>query len=316
VRAVVITEPGGPDVLRCTDVPDPAPGPGEVLIDVVASGVNRADIAQRQGFYPPPPGASPYPGLEVAGHISSLGPHVTGWSVGDEVCALLAGGGYAERATAPASCLLPIPPGVPLADAAALPEVACTGWSNLIDVAGLRAGDTLLVHGGSSGIGTFAIQFAVALGVTVYATARSSKLDALRALGAVPIDYERDDFAALVQADVVFDIIGAAYLARNIAALKVGGRLVIIGLQGGRKAELDLGALLAKRGTIVATTLRNRPLDEKAAIVRGVRDDVWPLVAGGQVRPIIHTRLPLREAAEAHRIVEASTHVGKVLLLN
>ena len=314
MHAVVITQPGGPDVLRWTEVPDPVPGPGEVLIDVAASGVNRADIVQRQGFYPPPPGASPYPGMEVAGRIASLGPRVTGWSVGDEVCALIPGGGYAERVAAPASCLLPIPAGSATADAAALPEVACTVWSNLIGVAGLRAGETLLVHGGASGIGTFAIQFAVALGVPVFATARSSKLDALRALGATPIDYERDDFATLVQADVILDIIGGAYLQRNVAALKLNGRLVIIGLQGGRKGELDLGSLLAKRGTIAATTLRGRPLDEKAAIVRGVRDDVWPLLADGQIRPVIHARLPLRAAAEAHRIIEASTHVGKVLL--
>jgi putative PIG3 family NAD(P)H quinone oxidoreductase len=314
VHAVVITRSGGPDTLRWSEVPDPTAGSGEILIDVVAAGVNRADIVQRQGFYPPPPGASPYPGLEVSGRIGALGPRVSGWSVGDEVCALLAGGGYAERVAVPAACVLPVPPGVDVADAAALPEVACTVWSNLIDVARLQAGERLLVHGGASGIGTFAIQFAVALGVTVFATARAVKHEAIAALGATPIDYEHDDFAKVVEADVILDIIGGRYLARNLAALRTNGRLVVIGLQGGRTAELDLGALLAKRGSITATTLRSRPLEEKAAIVRGVRDDVWPLVAAGQIKPIVHARLPMSDAPRAHRTIEAGSHIGKVLL--
>lgn len=312
--AVAITEPGGPEVLRWVEAPDPVPGPGEVLIDVVASAVNRADIMQRQGRYPPPPGAPPYPGLECSGRIASLGPGVTAWSVGDEVCALLAGGGYAERVAAPAACVLPVPAGTALDEAAALPEVACTVWANLIMVAGLRGGETLLVHGGASGIGTFAIQFATALGVRVFATARTTKHDAIRALGAAPIDYEHDDFTR-VEADVILDIVGGPYLARNLASLRTGGRLVVIGLQGGRRGELDLGVLMAKRATIAATTLRARPLDEKAKIVRGVRDEVWPLIGKGAIRPVIHTRVPMADAAEAHRIVGASTHVGKVLLV-
>jgi len=314
MHAVVIARSGGPDMLRWSEVPDPTAGPGEVLIDVVAAGVNRADIVQRQGFYPPPPGAPPYPGLEVSGRIGALGPGTSGWSVGDEVCALLPGGGYAEKVTVSTGCVLPVPSGVAVADAAALPEVACTVWSNLIAVARLQRGETLLVHGGASGIGTFAIQFAVALGVTVFATARAAKHEAVAALGATPIDYEHDDFAKLVEADVILDIIGGRYLAQNLAALRTNGRLVIIGLQGGRKAELDLGSLLAKRGSITATTLRSRPLEEKAAIVRGVRADVWPLVAAGRIRPVVHARLSMSDAPQAHRTIEASSHVGKILL--
>jgi putative PIG3 family NAD(P)H quinone oxidoreductase len=314
VHAITITEPGGPEVLRWAEVDDPLPGPGEVLLDVVASAVNRADIVQRQGRYPPPPGAPPYPGMECSGRVAALGPQVSGWSVGDEVCALLAGGGYAERVVAPAGCLLPVPAGVALDEAAALPEVACTVWSNLVDVARLKPGETLLVHGGASGIGTFAIQFAVALGAHVYATARAVKHKAIEALGATPIDYEAADFAAEVKADVILDIIGGPYLDRNVAALRTNGRLVIIGLQGGRRGEVNLGTLLAKRATVTGTTLRSRPLAEKAAIVQGVRDQVWPLIEQGRIRPVIDRRVPMRDAAEAHRIVEESAHTGKVLL--
>lgn len=307
MHAIVIADGGE---LRWTEVDDPVPGPGEVLIDVVAAGVNRADLMQAAGKYPPPAGAPPYPGLECSGRVaggSSL-------KQGDEVCALLAGGGYAERVAAPEVCVLPVPRGVPVEDAAALPEAACTVWSNLSMVAGLTAGETLLVHGGASGIGTFAIQYAVALGCEVFATARRAKHSAITALGATAIDYETEDFAEKVAADVVLDIVGAPYLARNLTALKTNGRVVIIGTQGGRKAELDLGLMLAKRATVAATALRTRPLAEKAAIVAGVRDEVWPLVEQGRIRPVIDRRLPMPEAAEAHRMMAESSHTGKILL--
>ncbi|MDT0527426.1 NAD(P)H-quinone oxidoreductase [Micromonospora sp. DSM 115977] len=322
MRAMTVPEPGGPDALVWSEVPDPEPGPGEVVVDVRASAVNRADLLQRQGHYPPPPGAPAYPGLECSGVISAIGPDVAGWEVGREVCALLAGGGYAERVAVPAGQLLPVPAGVDLVDAAALPEVACTVWSNVVQVARLGRGETLLLHGGGSGIGTFAIQLAVALGATVAVTARAAKHERLRELGAAhTIDYREQDFVEEVRrvtggrgADVILDIMGAAYLPRNVAALATGGRLVVIGMQGGRKGELDLGALLAKRGTIAATALRSRPLEEKAEIVRGVREQVWPLVESGAVRPVVDRRVPMTEAARAHRLVESNDHVGKVLL--
>lgn len=323
--AVTIAEPGGPEVLRWEEVPDPdPPGPGEVLIDVHASGVNRPDLLQRAGRYPPPAGAPPYPGLECAGVVAALGPDVvTGLAPGDQVCALLAGGGYAERVAAPAGQVLPVPPGVDLADSASLPEVACTVWANVVEWAGLRAGETLLVHGGGSGIGTFAIQFATALGARVVTTARAAKHAALRELGAaVTVDYPTEDFVAATKdategrgADVILDIMGASYLARNVTALAPDGRLAIIGLQGGRRAELDLAALLTTRGVVAASTLRGRPLADKARIVRGVREQVWPLVGSGAVRPMIDRRLPMAQAAQAHRVLEAGDHVGKILLL-
>lgn len=322
MHAIKIQEPGGPDMLVWSEVPDPEPGPGEVIVDVRASGVNRGDILQRQGHYPPPPGASPYPGLECSGTISAIADDVRGWTVGQQVCALLAGGGYAERVAVPAGQLLPVPDGVDLVDSAALPEVACTVWSNVVRLARLTAGETLLVHGGGSGIGTFAIQLGSALGATVAATARLPKHDQLRKLGAAhTIDYREQDFVEEVRqvtdsrgADVILDIIGAAYLERNLAALATGGRLMVIGMQGGRKAELDLSRLLAKRAAVAATALRPLPLAEKAEIVRGVREQVWPLIAAGRIRPIVDRRLPLTDAAEAHRLVESSEHVGKVLL--
>ncbi|MGC4806617.1 NAD(P)H-quinone oxidoreductase [Micromonospora sp. DT233] len=322
MRAITIPTPGGPDALVWAEVPDPEPGPGEVVVQVRASAVNRADLLQRQGNYPPPPGASAYPGLECSGVIAAVGPDVAGWAVGQEVCALLAGGGYAERVAVPAGQLLPVPDGVDPVDAAALPEVACTVWSNVVQLAGLRGGETLLVHGGGSGIGTFAVQLGAALGATVVVTARSAKHARLRELGAAhTIDYQEEDFVEQVRrvtdgrgADVILDIMGAAYLARNVAALATGGRLVVIGMQGGRKAELDLGALLAKRASVAATALRSRPLAEKAAIVAGVREQVWPLVAAGTVRPVVDRRLPMAEAAAAHRLVESNDHIGKVLL--
>lgn len=323
MHAITIPQPGGPEALVWAEVPDPVPGSGEVLVDVVASAVNRADVVQRQGFYDPPPGASPYPGLECSGRIAALGPGVSGWAVGDEVCALLAGGGYAEKVCVPAGQLLPVPEGMDLVTAAGLPEVTATVWSNVFMVAHLRPGETLLVHGGGSGIGTMAVQLAKAVGARVAVTAGSrDKLERCRELGAdILIDYREQDFVEElgkvtggVGADVILDIVGAKYLARNVDALAVNGRLVIIGLQGGRKAELDIGALLTKRAAVMATSLRGRPLAEKATIVAAVREHVWPLIAGGRVRPVVDRTLPLREAAEAHRVLEESTHVGKVLL--
>jgi putative PIG3 family NAD(P)H quinone oxidoreductase len=314
--AITIPQPGGPEALTWAEVPDPVAGDGEVVVDVAASAVNRADVLQRRGHYNPPAGASPYPGLECSGRIAEVGPGVSGWAVGDEVCALLAGGGYAQKVAVPAGQLLPVPKGVDLVSAAALPEVTSTVWSNVFMVAHLRPGETLLVHGGSSGIGTMAVQLGKAVGATVAVTAGSAdKLAACRDLGAdILVNYREQDFAEEVTADVILDIMGAKYLSRNVDALAVNGRLVVIGLQGGVKGELDLGALLAKRAAVAATSLRPRPLDEKAAIVAAVREHVWPLIEAGTVRPIVDRAIPLAEAAEAHRVVEASTHIGKVLL--
>jgi putative PIG3 family NAD(P)H quinone oxidoreductase len=323
MRAITIRTPGGPDSLRLEDVPAPQAGPGEVLLDVVAAGVNRADVLQRQGHYPPPPGASELPGLEVSGRIAALGEGVGGWAVGDEACALLDGGGYAEQVAVPVGQLLPVPDGVDLADAAALPEVACTVWSNLVTEAGLTEGETVLVHGGSSGIGTMATQVARALGARVAVTAGSrAKLEACRELGAeILVNYREEDFVERVReatggrgADVVLDVVGAKYLDRNVQVLATGGRLVVIGLQGGVKGELNLGRLLTRRGRVVATSLRARPPEEKAAVVAAVREHLWPLVADGQVRPVVHARYPLAEAAAAHAALEESAHIGKIVL--
>ncbi|MFE2924776.1 NAD(P)H-quinone oxidoreductase [Streptomyces goshikiensis] len=323
MHAITIEQPGGPEALVWTEVPDPVAGEGEVLVEVAASAVNRADILQRQGFYDPPPGSSRHPGLECSGRIVAIGPGVSGWAVGDEVCALLAGGGYAERVAVPAGQLLPVPEGVDLVTAAALPEVVCTVWSNIFMIAQLRPGETVLVHGGSSGIGTMAIQLAKAIGAKVAVTAGGpEKLARCRELGAdVLIDYREQDFVAELRAatdgagaDVILDIVGAKYLGRNLDALAVNGRLAVIGLQGGVKGELNLGALLAKRAAITATSLRARPLGEKAAIVAAVREHVWPLVSTGRVAPVVHAAFPMRDAAEAHRVMESSAHVGKLLL--
>ncbi len=324
MHAITIPEPGGPEALVWDEVPDPVAGEGEVLVEVVAGAVNRADILQRQGFYNPPPGASPYPGLECSGRIAALGPGVSGWAVGDEVCALLAGGGYAEKVAVPAGQLLPVPQGLTVDQAAALPEVVCTVWSNVFMVAHLRPGETFLVHGGSSGIGTMAIQLAKAVGAKVAVTAGTAeKLERGAELGAdILINYREQDFVAEVKratdgagADVILDNMGAKYLDRNVQALAVNGRLAIIGMQGGVKGELNIGALLAKRGAISATSLRARPLGEKAAIVAAVREHVWPLVAAGHVRPVIDHEIPMPDAATAHRVVEDSGHIGKVLLV-
>ncbi|MFI6933683.1 NAD(P)H-quinone oxidoreductase [Streptomyces sp. NPDC050287] len=324
MHAITIPEPGGPEALVWDEVPDPVPGEGEVLVEVVAGAVNRADILQRQGFYDPPPGASPYPGLECSGRIAALGPGVSGWSVGDEVCALLAGGGYAEKVAVPAGQLLPLPTGLDLKQAAALPEVVCTVWSNVFMIAHLRPGETLLVHGGSSGIGTMAIQLAKAVGAKVAVTAGTGeKLERCAELGAdILVNYREQDFVEEVRkstdgagADVILDNMGAKYLDRNVKALAVNGRLAIIGMQGGIKAELNISTLLTKRAAISATSLRARPLGEKAAIVAAVREHVWPLIDTGQVRPIVDREVPMSDAAAAHRVVEESGHIGKVVLV-
>jgi putative PIG3 family NAD(P)H quinone oxidoreductase len=325
MKAVVITEFGGPEVLQLREVPDPVVGPGEVVIDIAATAVNRADLMQRAGHYPPPPGAPPWPGLECSGTISALGAGVLHWNLGDQVCALLSGGGYAERVVVPTGQLLPVPVGVDLVDAAALPEVTCTVWSNVFMAAGLRPGEVLLIHGGSSGIGTMAIQLAKQVGARVAVTAgTSAKLERCRELGAeIGINYREQDFVAEVcvatdghGADVVLDNMGAAYLARNLEVLALNGRLVVIGLQGGARAELDLGKLMMRRAAVIATSLRARPAAEKATIVASVSEHVWPLISSGQVRPVIHDRLPLIEAANGHRLMTESSHIGKILLTN
>lgn len=314
MRAIEYDGSGDTGVIRLVERPDPSPGPGEVVLDVAAAGVNRADLLQRQGRYPPPPGASDVPGLECSGVVRAVGEGVVGLAPGDEVCALLAGGGYATRVAVPAVQCLPVPRGVDLVTAAALPEAACTVWSNVVTTGRLAPGETLLVHGGASGIGTFAIQVAKALDARVVVTASARKLDRCRALGAdEAYDYTTDDWTR-VAADVVLDIVGAKYLAANVGVLRPGGRLVVIGLQGGVKGELDLGALLAKRGTVAATSLRARPVEQKGAIVNDVRSYVWPLVEGGVVRPVVDRVLPLAEAAEAQRVMAAGEHVGKILL--
>jgi putative PIG3 family NAD(P)H quinone oxidoreductase len=324
MKAIQITEPGGPDVLEWTEAPDPVPSAGEVLIEVTASAVNRADLLQRAGHYPPPPGASEILGLECSGRIAALGDGVTEWAVGDEVCALLAGGGYAQLVAVPAGQVLPAPKGVDLVSAAGLPETVCTVWSNVFMGAGLQPRETLLVHGGAGGIGTTAIQLAKALGARVVATAGSpEKVARCRELGAdAAINYRTEDFVERLReitaghgADVILDNIGAAYLGRNVEALAVNGRLVVIGLQGGVRGELDLGRLMAKRAAILSTGLRARPVAEKATIVASVREHVWPLTESGTLTVIADQRFPMAEAAAAHRLVESSGHVGKVLLV-
>jgi putative PIG3 family NAD(P)H quinone oxidoreductase len=324
MKAITIPQPGDADALVLADVPDPEPAAGEVRVRVAAAGVNRADVMQRMGHYPPPPGAPEYPGLEVSGTVEALGDGVAGWAVGDQVCALLSGGGYAELVCVPAGQLLPVPHGISLQDAAALPEVVSTVWSNVFMTANLLPGQTLLVHGGSSGIGTMAIQLAREVGARVAVTAGSAeKLEACRTLGAeVLVNYREQDFVEELRAatagagaDVILDNMGAKYLARNVDLLAINGRLVVIGLQGGAKAELDLGTLLRKRAAVIATSLRARPASEKAAIVAAVREHVWPLLDSGRVKPVIQSRHPLGDAAAAHRELEASSHVGKILLL-
>ncbi len=320
MRAVVAAGSGGPEVLSVGEVDAPSAGAGEVVIEVAATAVNRADTLQRQGFYPPPPGASDTIGLECSGRIAEVGEGVTGWSVGDEVCALLAGGGYAERVAVPVGQVMPVPGGVSLVEAACLPEVATTVWSNVYMTAHLQKGERFLVHGGAGGIGTMAIQLAAARGAEVFATAGSpEKLELCRSLGAAhAIDYREDDFVEVLTeaggADVILDNMGAKYLGRNVTALATGGRLVIIGMQGGAKGELDINALLRKRGSVTATSLRSRPVTEKAAICCGVVENVWPLVASGDVRPIVETTMPLEDVARAHQLMEDGSHSGKIVL--
>ena len=321
MRAVVVTEPGDPDVLQVGDVPDPEPGPGEVLVDVVGAGVNRADLMQRQGHYPPPPEASETIGLEVSGHVAALGPGVGGLEVGQPCVALLAGGGYAERVCVPAGQVLPPPPGYDLVDAAGVLEVAATVWSTLA-YAHLAAGETFLVHGGAGGIGSFAIQYAKARGATVIATAGSeAKLQHCRDLGADHAFSYRDDWAAEVRevtdgrgVDVVLDNMGAKYLETHVQLLAPDGRLVVIGFQGGRTGTIDLGVLLAKRGTVAAISLRGRPVEQKADICRHVAAEVWPLLADGTIRPTPLTTYALDEVVDAHRALESGDNVGKIVL--
>ena len=324
MRAIVAESP---EQLSWREVPDVSAGPGEVLIKVTAAGVNRADVLQAAGKYPPPPGASDIIGMEVSGVVAAAGPGVTGWPVGQEVCALLAGGGYAEYVAVPAGQVMPIPDGVDLIDAAGLPEVACTVWSNLVMIAHLSEGQLLLVHGGASGIGSHAIQVARALGVRVAVTAGSAeKLEFCRELGAdITINYRDEDFVAVLRdqtdgapgADVILDIMGAAYLDRNIDALATDGQLVIIGMQGGMKGELNLGKLLGKRARIIGTTLRARPVtgpNSKTEIVQAVTVSVWPMIAEGRVRPIIGARIPIERAGDAHEQLVAGKVTGKVVL--
>ena len=329
MRAIKLNGFGGPEVMTWGEAPDPRPGHAEVLIDVVAAGVNRADLLQRQGYYSPPPGSSEIMGLECSGVIAEVGEGVRDWQVGDRVCALMSGGGYAERVVVPAAQLLPVPQDFDLGAAAGLPEVAATVWSNLVMTAGLRAGQLVLIHGGGSGIGTHAIQVAVQRGARVAVTAGSpEKLQRCKELGAtVLINYRDDDFVAAVRretsgaggpgADIILDNMGAAYLARNVEALAAHGHLVIIGMQGGVTAELNLGALLAKWGTVHATNVRGRPASgphSKAEIIAEVRAQLWPLVTDGAIVPVIHAELPIAEAADAHRLLESSEAFGKVTL--
>ncbi|GAA3582983.1 NAD(P)H-quinone oxidoreductase [Klugiella xanthotipulae] len=325
MRVAVYTGAGGPEVIRMEERSDAYPASGEVAIRVAAAGLNRADVQQRRGLYPPPQGITDVPGLEVSGQIDSLGTGVTSFSVGDEVCALLAGGGYAERVVCPVDQVVPLPAAVSLRDAAALPEAAATVYSNLVMEAGVRAGDIVLVHGGAGGIGTMAVQLLRALGATCIVTAGSpEKLEVARTLGAdVLINHRSEDFEARVHeatggrgVDVILDVVGAAYLQRNINCLATGGRLVIIGLTRGAVAEINLRDLMTKRLRVIGTTLRARPTDEKAAIMREVVKRVWPLVAAGQIRPLVDRVFPLVEVAAAQEYFDSGSHTGKILLVN
>ena len=321
--AIEISSPGGPDTLRLTTRAVPGPSEGEVLIRVVAAGVNRPDVMQRQGSYAPPPGVTDIPGLEVAGEIVALGAGVSGLAVGDRVTALLAGGGYAGYAVAAAALCLPVPGDLSMVEAAALPETAFTVWSNVFERGGCRAGEVLLVHGGTSGIGTIAIQIATALGVRVFATAGGAgKARACEAFGAVRgIDYRSEDFVEVIRretggagADVILDMVAGAYVARDMEAAAMFGRIVCIAALGGVRAQVDVSVMMQKRLTLTGSTLRSRPLAQKAAIADAVRRHVWPLLAAGRVRPVIHSTFDLAEAAAAHRLMETSTHIGKIML--
>lgn len=323
MRAVIAPEPGGPEALKLVDVREPEPGPGEVLVRVAATALNRADLLQRQGLYRPPPGASDVLGLELAGIVAALGPGVEDWETGDEVMAVVGSGGYGELAAVPASCLLPVPAGMALVEAAAIPEVFTTVYDNVFLRGRLAAGETLLVHGGSSGIGTAAIQLARRAGARVLVTASSpAKLEAARDLGAhLGINYTRQDFVDAVReatggrgVEVILDVVGGSYLARNLDALAIEGRLVIIGLQGGARAEINLGQMLARRLTVAASSLRARPVEEKAALATALRRDVLPGFDDGTLHPVIHRTLSLDDVVEAHRLMESGDHIGKIVL--
>jgi putative PIG3 family NAD(P)H quinone oxidoreductase len=324
VRAVTISAPGGPGKLTLSLVNLGKPGPGEVVIDVAAAGVNRADLLQRSGNYPPPKNAPEWPGLEISGTVRALGPGVTTWAPGARVVALLEGGGYAEQVVARAGQVLPVPDGVDLVDAAALPEAVCTAWTNLVDTGRLRSGETVLVQGGSGGVGSIAVQLAAALGAQVVATAGGpDRVARCVALGAdVGIDHREQDVVAAVRdatggrgADVVLDVLGGGGLRDNVRALAPGGRLVVIGLQRGRRGELDLEAVMAKHAWVTGTLLRPRSADEKAALVATVCEQVWPMVADGRVRPVVHARVPFADAPVAHELLESGDAFGKVLLV-
>lgn len=320
MRAIEISTPGGPEVLRLTDRPLPEPGPGEVRLRLAFAGVNRPDALQRAGAYAPPPGASDLPGLEGAGWIDALGPGATGWAVGDEACALLPGGGYAEFALAPAAHCLPVPPRLTLREAAALPETFFTVWTNVFERGGLQGGEKLLVHGGASGIGTTAIQLAQARGARVFATAGGpDRARACEALGAERgIDRHAEDFVAILRAeggaDVILDMVGGPYLPRNLKALADDGRLVQIAFLQGPKAELDLGEVMRRRLSVTGSTLRPQSVAAKARIAEALRREVWPLLAQGRIRPVTQAEFPLEDAAEAHRLLESNAVVGKLLL--
>lgn len=323
MRAVEITQPGGPEVLVPARRPVPHPANGEVLVRVAAAGVNRPDILQRQGSYAPPPGTVDLPGLEVAGEVVAVGADTPRWKVGDRVTALLAGGGYAEFCVAPAPQCLPIPSGLTMVEAAALPETFFTVWTNVFERGRLKPGEAFLVHGGSSGIGTTAIQLAAQLGARVFATAGSAeKCSRCRELGAsVAIDYRTEDFVKVVEqetggkgVDLILDMVGGDYINRNLQCLAVDGRLVQIAFLKGAKAEINLASVMVKRQTITGSTLRPRSVAQKGAIARALEEKVWPLVAAGKVRPQIHAAFPLERAADAHRLMESSAHVGKIML--
>jgi putative PIG3 family NAD(P)H quinone oxidoreductase len=324
MRAVTVREFGGPDVLQISELPDPDPGPGEVLVQVAATAVNKGDTHQRVGNYPPPPGITDVMGLECSGTVIALGEGVTRWKVGDAVCALMAGGGYASKAAIPQDQVMPVPRGVDIVDAAAVPEVAATVWSNVFMEACLAPGESLLVHGGAGGVGSFAISVAAALGHRVIATAGSPEKAAVcRELGAdVAIDYHAEDFVAAVKTatdgrgvNVILDVMGGSYLDRNLKCLATGGRLAIIGMQGGTKGELNIGRLLVKRARVIATSLRPRPIAEKGAICRQLVERVWPLYESGAIKPVIDSVLPLAEVAQAHARIESSGNIGKIVLV-
>jgi putative PIG3 family NAD(P)H quinone oxidoreductase len=323
MTAIEMARPGGPEVLVPTKRPVPRPGPGELLIEMAAAGVNRPDVLQRKGGYAPPPGASDSPGLELAGRVAALGEGVQGFALGQEVTALVAGGGYAEFCTAPAPQVLPVPRGLSLLEAAAIPETYFTVWSNVFDRGRLQPGEAFLVHGGSSGIGTTAIQLAQAFGATVYATAGSGeKTKACEALGATrAVNSRSEDFVAVLKeasggkgVDVILDMVGAPYLARNLELLAPDGRLVLIAFLGGAKAEIDFAPVMMKRLTVTGSTLRPRPVAFKGAIAAVLKEKVWPLLEAGRAKPQIHATFPLAQAAEAHRLMESSAHIGKIVL--